>query len=273
MNNSSRYISPKSLKHFECDDLKWYNLDTSRKVSTLKDRIPVTNPRITATNIKTLYRFLLLNRLLIKDLTAPPSTIQQLKDLEDNQKKIANLSSGDLDSFSLDELNSLPIFSFKQMWLKGRILKVIDGDTVDVALSIGIDKLSCASGSQLCLILGKGEKELIIKLRLRLYGIDTAEKDTMEGQVIKKYSEKLYAETENKVEVLMLDTGARGRTLAVIYGRHGKDKNNITDTTINNRILLYKPDDHTLGKLAVPYYGQTKDSDFRKSHHLLKSST
>ena len=274
-----QYLSPKSLKHFICDDLAWYNLDTSRKVKNLKNRIPVESPRITATNIDTLYAFILLNGLSIGDLKAPKTTIDKLKELEKQYKKLPNhLSKCDIDSIDPQKLSNLPEFSFSQMRLRGIITNVVDGDTVDAALSIPMDQLMYASGSQASIVIGKGHQKFIIKLRLRLYGIDTAEKDTIEGQLAKKYSIDLYQKTQDRVEVLILGTGARGRNLALLYPRSGrKSKVEKSAKSINDLILHYQPKDTqvgeksiTLGKLAIPYYGQTKDNGFRKSHHLLK---
>ncbi len=283
---SQQYLSPKSLKHFDCptsEDLCWYNLSTSRKVRKLDERVRIESPRITAKidDIELIFQFLLLNRLTFDDLTASKETIAQLKDVEHHQKKApSHISKGDVDSIDLATLDALPEFTFSRMWLKARITNVVDGDTVDAAIEVPLEGLMCASGRQICLVVGKGHPLMIIKQRLRLYALDTAEKDTIEGQLAKKFSIGIYQETNNKIEILMLGTGARGRALALIYPRSDKKKKSKKPPSlvksINERILEYNPDTTEdgkikLGKLAVPYYGKTKLEAFTKSHHLLKN--
>ncbi len=260
------------LKHFTCDTLKWYNLDTSRQVGSLKDKIKIISPRITANSIESIYSFLLINGLSIKDLEAPTDTITKLKAVEKLQKKLPkHVSKGDLDTLDIEELRNLPQFSFSRMWLNGRILNVVDGDTVDIAMSIPVSEMMHASGIQTCMVVGKGHPNIIISHRLRLYAIDTAEKNTVEGQLVKQFSIDVYNETNGKITVMLLGTGARGRDLALIYPRKSKKSKTSTSVqSINQRILEYVPSDSKWGKCAIVYYGKTKDESFTKSHHSLK---
>ncbi len=283
---SQKYLSPKSLKHFDCpteEDLCWYNLSSSRKVKNLKDRIAIKSPRITAKleDIELILQFLLLNRLTFNDLDTSNDTISRLKEIERQQEKAPNhLSKGNIDTIDPATLDALPEFSFSRMWLKAKVTNVVDGDTVDAAIEIPLEGLMCASGKQICLVVGKGHPMMIIKQRLRLYALDTAEKDTVEGQLAKKKSIEIYQETNHRVEILLLGTGARGRALALIYPRSDKKKKSKKHSapvkSINERILEYNPattedEKIKLGKLAVPYYGKTKLDSFTKSHHLLKN--
>jgi len=112
------------------------------------------------------------------------------------------------------------------------IVKVVDGDTVDVDIDLGF---------------GMTYK----KQRVRMMGIDTPESRTRDlvekqfGKASKKHLKNLLSEAE-KLTLMSHDKGKFGRILGEIFAHHGEE-----EFSINQRMI----DDHH----AVPYSGQSKD--------------
>lgn len=128
------------------------------------------------------------------------------------------------------------------------VLKVIDGDTIDVDIDLGFGVW-------------------LKNQRIRFYGIDTPESRTSDleekqfGLLAKEFVEKHCQVGSNIVIKSHLDDrGKYGRILGEII---------INDkSVILNEVMVVK-------KLAVRYYGQSKD-DIKEEHlknreHLLKS--
>ena len=120
-----------------------------------------------------------------------------------------------------------------------RIIKVIDGDTVDIDIDLGFDVW-------------------LKKQRVRLYGVDTPESRTRDkeekkyGSLAKKYvSEYLSIGTLQILRTRKDDVrGKFGRILGEFL---------INDTTLNQMLI----DSYN----AVEYYGQSKDEI--KAQHLV----
>ena len=132
-----------------------------------------------------------------------------------------------------------PQFTFENIKDKVKILKVIDGDTVDIAL--------CQS----CI---DPESKKIFKYRVRLYGIDTPEKRPSkddphrdkEIQASVKSKDALISklkENDNVVNVLFYKADKYGRLLCTFYD---KKDNDINKWMIDNGY-------------AIPYFGGTKE--------------
>ena len=83
---------------------------------------------------------------------------------------------------------------------KAELIKVVDGDTVDLAIDLGFDTIR--------------------KERFRLYGIDAAEMKTSDGPKAKQWLES-HIESSLLVETFQLATKAKrdkyGRFLAVLW--------------------------------------------------------
>jgi len=109
-----------------------------------------------------------------------------------------------------------------------KIVRVVDGDTVDVDIDLGFDTWRC------------GE-------RIRLYGIDTPEcraRDAEEkaaGVLAKEFVEKTL-HVGGTYKLITREKGKFGRYLGVIM---------LSDKTSINAALVSE-------HLAVPYYGQSK---------------
>ncbi len=125
---------------------------------------------------------------------------------------------------------------------KAKILRVVDGDTIDVLIDLGFN--------------------LHHKTRIRLYGIDTPECRTSDpeekkyGIAAKKFVEsKLQLDQNYKMNTFYDSKGKYGRTLGtIIVDQKG--------TTLN-RLLLK-------AHLAVYYHGQHKN-DIAKEHLINRS--
>ena len=88
-----------------------------------------------------------------------------------------------------------------------KILRVVDGDTVDVDIDLGFGVW-------------------MHKERVRLYGIDTPEsrtRDLAEKALGKKASARLKALCGKKLKIKSLGKGKYGRILAIPYTEDGRD--------------------------------------------------
>jgi|TARA_R110000824_G_scaffold76211_3_gene193185 micrococcal nuclease len=123
---------------------------------------------------------------------------------------------------------------------RAKIVKIIDGDTVDVDIDLGFSVI-------------------LSKQRIRLYGIDTPESRTRNldekkyGLLAKNFLKEFIGKAGNHliVETCKDDRGKFGRILGKLINK---------DNECVNTIMC------SLGH-AVEYYGQSKD-DIAKSHLL-----
>ena len=129
-----------------------------------------------------------------------------------------------------------PTVSYDQRKMKVKVLRVVDGDTVDIAMY-------------------HGDTGKIFKYRIRLYGIDTPEKRPlkslpnreMEMDAAKKSSQAMIDklnENKNIVYILFYKPDKYGRLLGTLYDKKGMD--------INKWMV---EQGH-----ATEYFGQTKKS-------------
>ena len=125
-----------------------------------------------------------------------------------------------------------------------RIVRVVDGDTVDIDIDLGFDRW-------------------LKKQRIRLYGVDTPESRTRDleekkyGLAAKKFVEKrLPIGSKQTLRTKLDDRGKFGRILGefvLITQWEGKD----IPTTINEQLVKERH--------AVKYFGQSKD-DIEQEH-------
>ena len=112
------------------------------------------------------------------------------------------------------------------------IVKVVDGDTIDCAVSLGFD--------------------VSVRQRIRLYGLDAPESRTrdLEQKKYGKASKKFVKEFLDSDDIL-LKTREKGK-----YGRY------LGDFCVGNKWLC---DELIKAHHAVPYYGQNK-ADIAAAH-------
>lgn len=121
-----------------------------------------------------------------------------------------------------------------------KVLRVIDGDTVDLDIDLGFD--------------------VSFKTRVRLVGIDTPEKWHPYGKVVKAFLEQEIEGKEVYINVTKKDK--YGRYLAKIY------KNQSDSMSINNLLINQN--------MAKAYHGGSRDGNWtdeelaQTSHNLLK---
>ena len=122
-----------------------------------------------------------------------------------------------------------------------KVLKVIDGDTVDLEIDLGF--------------------KVSFKTRVRLIGVDTPEKWFPYGKVVKEYLRQELEGKEIYLDVTKKDK--YGRYLVTIY-------KNIGDTLSINNLLINQ-------NMAKAYHGASRDDLWTEeelnqtSHPLLKS--
>ena len=115
---------------------------------------------------------------------------------------------------------------------KVSVVKVVDGDTIDVDIDLGFSTV-------------------LKKQRVRMMGIDTPESRTRDlvekkfGKASKKHLKKLLEEAES-LSLISYDKGKFGRILGVIIAH-----SNETEVNINDQMIA---DNH-----AVRYTGENKD--------------
>lgn len=256
---------------------KWLNLETSKQLGNLKGKYALKNPPVTATQWEIIDQFLELNRIpLSKVEYLFPNDSKMLEMASETRKKksgsMAIRNSNDLSTLTEDEISHLEEFSFSRLSVPGRVVEVIDGDTIVAVVSISLSQLVSGnlmrSDSMVCykslgqLVCINPTKEsesfsnlkMLVKIRLRLYGIDAAEKDTFAGKRCKEWVTLKYQELKNLIWVTLLGTDARGRTLANLY------ETPTSIRTINSLILNHI--DPYCGRVCVSYFGETKDSKF-----------
>ena len=134
-----------------------------------------------------------------------------------------------------------PYFSYQNVRKVVKVLRVVDGDTVDIAML-------------------NDDKTRVFKHRVRLYGIDTPEKKPLktnpnrerEIEAAKRATQAMIdklMENQNMVTILFCKNDKYGRLMGTLYDRKGQD--------INQWMV-------TQG-YAVSYFGKTKkayeDSD------------
>lgn len=265
------------------DGVSWYNLDTNRRITKMVGKVGLINPAVAASNWHIISEFIELNDIhsdLIKYMR--DENRQVLIDAMEERfsSHISMVEANDVDDVPDDVLASLDIFSFSRISTKAKVLNVVDGDTIDIAIILNPKelcishwsrrdkKMTCTQSAQICgdnsaykstmnireFRERKINEGILMKLRLRLYGIDTAEKETIPGQRCKEWSILKYNELNNIVYVTLMGTDARGRTLANVY--------ECSDANRSINQLLVDHTDPCYGKLCVPYYGETKDVNF-----------
>ena len=119
-----------------------------------------------------------------------------------------------------------------------KIIKIVDGDTIDVMLDLGFD--------------------IMYKSRVRLFGIDTPESRTRDLEE-KKYGKaaKAFLEAKLKEGTPLLRTfkdgvGKYGRILGEFWVEQHSEEGNVSAKTNINQLMI---EEHH----AAPYHGQSKE--------------
>lgn len=161
-----------------------------------------------------------------------------------------------------ETLDKLSIFTVNGQKGYARMMRVIDGDTYDIAcyltlrgLQTSINENRRFAGNQ-AILTDNPDAGFFTRLITRLEGIDTAEKNTIQGQLAKHLVINFATENKDFVYVELHEDEKYGRTMVSIY--------NNADKTINLKDLLLKYRHPRYGKVAEEYFGGTK-SEWTKS--------
>jgi endonuclease YncB( thermonuclease family) len=214
----------------------WYNLDTNR-VNSQRDiaKYGLMYPNVCSSSWETIAFFLYLNNI---------DHINIRFVVDSDKTLLCNAFHRNL-SFSPNNSNDLNLFQFKNIFTMAKVIDVIDGDTIDILLTLTPSSFRfCVSQSPV--ISWSNDFEITLKLRLRLYGIDAMESNTLGGQKAKEYAKILYSQWNNQIYVYLMGYDAHNRTLALVYSDQSRN------VLINKLILDHI--DPECGKICKEYY-------------------
>lgn len=205
----------------------WYNLSTNRVITkipkTCSDMVLHDKPRVAGTPAQ-IARFLALQT---GQLIAGPSSLSL--QYQDN----------DVASLTQDHLDVIPRFTLVGLTTKARVVKIIDGDTLDLVFYVSLEKL------------------LVLKIDAvggfftrwvtRISEYDAAESKTERGIIAKMMMCEKMLQLNNIVYIRVIKFEPHGRILADVYEDPEYTKH------IKHYFLDYTHP--SLGKIAVPYDG------------------
>jgi len=151
-----------------------------------------------------------------------------------------------IELYNVSQINCIQKFSFEGLNGYGKIKNVIDGDTIDLAIKVPLSFFSPNAIGSFPTI-----------LRIRLFGIDVAEKNTLKGKLAIKMFKELYDSIFNVVYFELLHFDLYGRILANLYTR--KNGSHINFFFLNHIDTTTEPH----GPFILKYDG-SKKSDYLK---------
>lgn len=173
-------------------------------------------------------------------------------------------------NISNEDINKITYFNLSGCTSELKVLDIIDGDTIDGIVHINFNQLTNSHKY------GKHEKQsgsaaimdkkhcdndgFITRVRIRLYGINSAEKNTIQGQlakyllteVIERYNNNIYIQfvSDKNQTGCLIGSGMYNRFLGKIY-IDSEYKIEITNFMINRVYGKY-------GLIAEEYHGEKK---------------
>ena len=255
-----------SLKHKE-----WYNLETSCRLKNLYGKTYLISPRV-AGPAYLIAKFLDVNNIPLDKIKVPAdSKIKQELEKYHKEAKPYTIVATSIDEVPETDLQQLGTFAFKGLTVKGRITYIVDGDTFDCAVIIPAQDMAlpgaiCVDrkmreGYNSMMVLNENPNQkkptypgILVKLRIRLYGVDAKEKDTEGGQVAKQLVTDWLLPDNNRVWLEMMGTDVKGRTLAKIYPR-ARGQEQPKGQSLTEMLINYKDTKH--GQVAMAYYGDS----------------
>jgi endonuclease YncB( thermonuclease family) len=180
--------------------------------------------------------------------------------------------SSDVESLPDMTLAQMCDFHFSGLTGKGKVISVIDGDTLRMCIYVSL--LQMAAGQEVKVgrmskarmerkfpIIGSGTgtgtgSGFFTVLKIRLMGVDTAEKCTPQGKLAKELTIEKYKSLKNIVYYRLHGQDKYGRTLADLY----EDPQH----SIGLNAFLVGKQFGTLGTIAVFYAGGTKDTYMKR---------
>lgn len=304
-------LSGKDVKLKPC---KWYNLETSRSVGNVDNRLFLIVPRITG-NFELLTQYLIVNNIDINNIIIPDG----MSDLEIMLRDATTIQTprviynNNIDDIPFDEIDRLQTFKFSNITVPAIITNIIDGDTFDCAMVldpmllalpttvknkqktvIGQTATICypniqnhntsniSTGNYISNTSSSSHSNknslptlsnsigLLIKLRIRLHGVDAADcipdsnknasNDKRELMKGKKIAATEFVKTwgngsDNKIWLELMGYDCRSRILGKIYQR--KSDGGKSKSDLSSQLLRYRH--KTYGQVAVIYDGGNKN--------------
>lgn len=211
----------------------WFNLETNRKIKTVPSTYAYVGIRVFGTKeqLKEFYR---LNKAIVdkmvqrKEFHIPCENIhflcqEEMRRIERNVNVnvIRNIKLEDLTE---EEMKNVPDFRLPPVFIKVRVEKVVDGDTLNVI----------------------GDINGLVKFTIRAYGFDAAEKDTPEGKHATELLNRRIITLRGIIWCQILDIKEKyGRVLAILFEDQNKTKL-LVDCLIKSQIKCVHP--YTGGK-------------------------
>nr|QBK84785.1 MAG: uncharacterized protein LCDPAC01_02660 [Pithovirus LCDPAC01] len=270
-------------REFKEQRIKYYNLHTGRfvknKPGTYEDPVGLSKVRVVGTE-DDLKRFIVSNKgkigklygnIPFKSMIIDPFNTKALIEKVEAECPIPQqiplgikTTASDISDVTDAEIKHLGDFDFKNIFTKARVIRVMDGDTIEIATLISMSELAKErKGHSVGMMirhprffLGYGSHKFLFKLTLRLYGIDTAEKNTRQGQVAKALLMEKLRRLNNFVWVHMISQKQEkfGRVLSILYEDCKKRKN------LNEFLLEFSEE---TGYVVAKTYQGGKKSVFR----------
>ncbi len=257
-----KYISPTNNKIFIPKENEWFNISTNRFVKNKnKNRIYIDKYRICYNkNDEEKYeKFLELNKK--EDDEKNDYNCLSCKPIKNKNLVHTN----DIEKVDKNTLDSILKYSYEGIISKIYISKIIDGDTYDMIFYVEFPK--CNLDRRMLVNVPKkhwwsrkkknNADGYFVKETCRLYGVDTAEKNTDEGKWIRDRAIEICKEHENIFYAKMYERDKYGRVLADFYFR--LDDVDKRELSFNELLITIKDDDGNT--VALPYTGGKKEPE------------
>ncbi len=192
---------------------------------------------------------------------------------------ILNSEYKNIHSLTKDEIDSLCYFHFSGVKSKLKVCGIKDGDTIEGIFEVNLENLTKVQDyglrpikHQSQILTENTNAKFIVKKGLRLYGIDCAEHDTLQGQLakyllkelIERYNHNIYIKCVHgpKQTGMNIGTGMYERILAELY----LDENYTINITNFMEGKIYGK----YGIICEPYQGGSKSEYMKKLSKITK---
>lgn len=260
---------------------EWYNLESSRRIKKLANRIYLIKPRVTGP-VDLLIQFMMVNNLDITDVTCMDAELPILLQSKKSSQEPRIIRCKHIDDVPIGEAELLQPFSFSDLVLEAIVTNIIDGDTMDCMAMVDPYELAmpCTMRCGSKTVIGqratvcssspftdsRSDTKILMSFRIRLFGIDAADcakKDAPEDVQVTMRNKKNAAtefvrrwckESGNRIWLHYMGFDCRSRTMGALYQRGVDGSKSKTDLT--TKLLKFRHPIH--GKVAVPYEGGNK---------------
>lgn len=240
----TQYLNLHGVLFTEPPSGSWYNLATGRKITKTPKECPTyqlnPSPRVAGTP-DMIERFLAVQQ---GNILAGPSTSSEGRSRFALTSLPVCCSSTDVEDLTPEQIDAVPKFTLAGLATKARVIRVIDGDTLDLLFFVSLEQL-------LVLKLQESTRGgFFTRWVTRISEYDAAETSTTKGKIAKTMMEEKIANLNNIVHIRILKFEPHGRVLADVF----------EDAACKRHIKHFLLDftHPTLGKVAVPNHGEKR---------------